>query len=85
MYSASPSCPGTARAPGEQAGDRRDLDRLVGEVDQRLEVALAERRIGTADDRLPLDRHGRGTYSAAKGRSFGGTFGTYEAIRCMTP
>jgi hypothetical protein len=73
------------RAPREQAGDRRNLDLGVREVDQGVEVAVAERRVRTADDRLPFDRHGRGSYRAANGRSLGGTFGTDEAIRCMSP
>ena len=31
---------------GEQPGHRRDLDLLVGERDQRVEIALGERRVG---------------------------------------
>ncbi len=86
MYSASPSCPryGSVRPASRPVTVETwtsESERSTRVSRSRSPNAVYARRMTAS----PLIAMAAETYSAEKGRSFGGTFGTDEAIRCMSP
>ena len=86
MYSASPSCPryGSVRPASRPVTVETSISSSESSTRvsrSRSPNAVYARRISAS----PLIAMAAETYRAEKGRSSGGTFGTSEAIRCMTP